>query len=259
MDNPFHSGAYDSHRIVRQPIYRRVVVGVVVGLLFPFAAYAEPLDCKTLYKADSGTGFDFAWRKDRCEGMVKDTVSYSRQSIRISYFGYGQMQGDGSYRIVNNNTQSIDVMGTFLSRTTFYKVIARLKPQESITWGYPQELEKIAGKHVRRVGFMAAPSGNDKLNMPFTVSGSDDLMIGIASNNFHFNGLKVIMRDEDNRVLCEVNRNIDRLIKFYELELVSLGECKTQLNKASRISVEAFSRSFSGKITRNASDALKIR
>ncbi|HUL92020.1 MAG TPA: hypothetical protein VLV56_06695 [Burkholderiales bacterium] len=209
-------------------------------LLAPASAPADPLDCARLFTPATGSSFSFAWRKDRCEGFVQQKTSYKRTSVKISYFAYGRLDREGTRRITNNTDAEIEVRGELMSTNTFYRMVARLAPGRSIEWRYPEELVAEYGLRPDKIGMLAArPGAKENVHRPFTVSDSTALSLGIFSSDFRFNSAEVKLYDGDNNELCRQTRDFSRVVALMVQQTFSIGLCGKDPAAVRRISVVA--------------------
>lgn len=204
---------------------------------------AEPLDCTEFFAPSSGSSFPFVWREDRCEGLVREKTSFHPQSIKISYFGYGDIARAGVHDIANSTDTAIELRGELMSKNTFYRLVARLSPGQVIRWRYPEPLVKEYGSHPERIGMLAVrPGATEDLHRPFTVSGSQELTLGIFSTDFRFNSAEVIAYDAALSEVCRHTYDFHRVIPPLEQKTFTLDLCGKNLAMVRRISVVAMLR-----------------
>lgn len=201
-------------------------------------AQADPLDCNKFFTPASNSQFSFAWRGDRCEGFVQQKVSYKPISIKISYFGFGNLAQSGAMLITNKMSGELELHGELESMNTFYRLVARLAPGQSIKWRYPTQLKEKYGDMPERIGMLASRPGSN-IYEPFTVSGSKVLYIGIVSSNFRFNAADVIIDDDKLIPVCQHTYDFHHVVIPLEQQTFPLNLCGKDLSSVRRISIGA--------------------
>jgi hypothetical protein len=213
---------------------------LLLPLLIPTSAPAQPLDCAKLFTPASSSRFPFAWRENRCEGFVQQKTSFQPMSIKISYFGYGNLDHDAARVIANNTDGEIELRGELKSSNTFYRLVARLAPGQSIEWRYPDPLKEEYGHRPDKIGMLAAiPGAKANVHRPFTVSGSTALSLGIVSSDFRFNSAEVVMYDGEHTELCRKTYDFGRVIAPLVQHTFALNLCGKDFATVRRISVVA--------------------
>ena len=216
---------------------------LAIPLLIAASGPTEPLDCAKFFTPATDPRFPFTWREDRCEGFVRQNTSYRPTSLKISYFGYGDLSQEGIQTIANNTDSDIELRAELESRNTYYRLVAILGPTQSINWRYPEPLRTEYGLRLDKIGMLAStPGAAEHERRPFTVSGSTALTLGIVSTDFRFNAAEVVMYGMAGSELteaCHKTYDFHHQVSPMEQQTFRLDLCDMDVADIRRISVTA--------------------
>jgi hypothetical protein len=238
-------------------IFTNTILVFMIFLISLFVrAEAQRLDCEKIYPPAKGSNFPFTWRGNRCEGLIKENTSYNPISVKITYFGFGRVEGVGPFEISNTSNNKIELNGELLSRNTFYRLVARLSPDETISWKYPDELKELYGDNPERISFLARlADSQEELVSPFSVMNAKNIQIGIVSRDSRFNLATVFFSDRNNRQICSLTHEFKPAVKRNRQVVFGLDECSSVLSQTARISVKSALRLNSDKTVKYSDTA----